>query len=140
MMQFLTGNNDDECNNEDLTPLSILALGNFYKGIVTERYEEDIPVTFIIMADDANNTFELLDFDQCPGCFLTELDEVMTENNWRPVAVEFCQDEDEDFDLIDLFFLTDEPSENDINLIKSMFKPNNETPPTKEAGETPKEN
>ena len=142
-MQFLS--NESNCNNDscdsELSPLSILSLGNFFKGIVTERNEEFIPQTFVIMANDSGKTFELLDFDQCPGCFLTELDEAMREKNWRPVAIEFCQDEDDDFDIIDLFFFDDEPSEQDVALIKSMFvNPETTESPTKDEEKPSKEN
>jgi len=114
-MNFLQ-TNGDECS---VTALDILSAAFFFKGMVFGQIERDIPETFIIMADDQNNTFELITTDNYIACVLSELEESINEKGWRPIAIEFCED-DEDFTMIDLHYFGD-PSEKDIALINSMF-------------------
>jgi hypothetical protein len=117
-MEFLSIDNSKyNCN---ITPLEVYVAASFYKGMVAGQIERDIPLTFIIMIDDENNTCELITMDSCPGFILDDLDESMNDRGWRPVAVEFCED-DEDFTLIDLHYFP-EPTDEDIALVENLFK------------------
>jgi hypothetical protein len=121
-MYFKTLNSNSSCGGNELTPLDILTMSYFYKGIVTGDNDRTIPTTFIIVAN--NYSYELINLDKCPNCAMAEIEAAMYENKWRPIAVEFCEDEEDYFELIDLYYFSD-PSDEDIELIKLVV--NDET-------------
>ena len=103
-----------------LSPLAVLTLANFYHGVASAEYEADIPVAFIIFANAENKTEMIELAHRCPGCVLTEIEEAINVNKWRPIAIDCCGDEEDDFEPISLFFLS-EPTDEDKAVIESMF-------------------
>jgi hypothetical protein len=123
-MQYVETN--EEVKNEYVTsPEEIFAQAHFYLGMATVLAERDIPETFIIFANDAENTTELVTLNNASEDVLTEIEEAMLENNWRPLAVEFCESDEDEFDLINLCYFSN-PSEADMVLIDSMFESDEE--------------
>jgi len=116
MQQFIA----EEHTETGITPLSVLTTANFFQGLVCGEIGAPVPVSMIILATPENK-IELVFLGGCPGCTLQELEEAITEKKWRPIAVDFSDDEENDFMHIDLHFFDEDPSEEDIALIDSMF-------------------
>lgn len=125
MQQFVAEHTEIE--EGTITPLSVLTMANFFLGVVAGQTESPVPISMIVLASPENK-IELIPLNGCPGCTLQELEEAMKEKKWRPIAVDFSDDEETDFAHIDLYFFEDEPSEEDVALIDSMFVPDEPTP------------
>jgi hypothetical protein len=117
-MEFLLSN--DTSNEDEFSALDILMASVFYKGAVSNELERDIPESFVIFSNDAGHEIEMINLDDYPEAVLAALEYAIEEEGWRPIAVEFCESEEDEFAPINLIYY-EEPSEEDVALIQSMF-------------------
>ena len=105
---------------ENISPARVLAdIVHFMTKTEYEESRADFITSVVIFHEETRETNFVFFFN--PDQFYEELYDAMMDD-WRPVALEACEDEENDFRNIALEYLYEEPTVEDEAIIESMFE------------------